>query len=98
MAQESYADYSIIHKYLEQQSLHEEELQRYKDNIRDLSESLQAAQAELDKAKEQSGALQGQCETLQQKLTDRDNEIRRLNGTIASLNQKIAGMTKGGRR
>ena len=43
MAQESYADYSIIHKYLEQQSLHEEELQRYKDNIRDLSESLQAA-------------------------------------------------------
>lgn len=98
MAQESYADYSIIHKYLEQKKLHEEEMQRYKDTNVELNQQLADAQSELNKLKEELDELQTQNEETKLKLRERDNEVRRLTSTISTLNQKIAAMTKGGRR
>ena len=92
MSQESYADYSIIHKYLEQQKLHEEELQRYIDENEELSTKLEVATKELQSAKDELENSQSRAEELQQKVTERDNEIRRLTTTINTLNQKISVM------
>jgi peptidoglycan hydrolase CwlO-like protein len=97
MVQESYADYSIIHKYMEQQKLHEEELQRFQDEIRQRDSNLAAATSELDMLRERVDQLSGDNESLRQQLTERDNEVRRLSTTVDSLNKKIAAMTKAGR-
>jgi len=97
MAQESYADYSIIHKYMEQQKLHEEELRRFTDKIDELEHKLSTTTEELEKSKAGQQELQAANEDLRRQIAERDNEIRRLNTTINNLNKKISAITKGGR-
>jgi uncharacterized coiled-coil DUF342 family protein len=97
MVQESYADYSIIHKYMEQQKLHEEELQRFQDEIKQRDAGLAAAKSELEELRGQCDQMRTENEEFRQQLAERDNEVRRLSTTVDSLNKKIAAMTKGGR-
>lgn len=97
MAQESYADYSIIHKYFQQEKLHEEDLSRYKDQIEQLTEEAGSLRAELDVAKARIRELMEKSQNLEQAVVERDNDIHRLNSTIGNLNQKIAAMTRSGR-
>lgn len=97
MDNESYADFSIIHKYFQQEKLHEEEMQRYKDQV--AHENAQASQAlqEAEGMKDNIRRLSEENEELKKVLQDKENEISRLNGTITNLNKKIAAVTKGGR-
>ena len=97
MAQESYADYSIIHKYMEQQKLHEEETQRLNDRLTEVEENQASTTAALEKAQAELRSAREETEKLNASLSERDNEIRRLNSTINNLNKKIAAMTKGAR-
>ena len=97
MAQESYADYSIIHKYMEQQKLHDEETQRLNDRLAEVEERQTSTTAALEKAQAELRSAREATEKLNASLAERDNEIRRLNSTINNLNKKIAAMTKGAR-
>ena len=95
MAQESYADYSIIHKYFQQEKLHEEELQRYKDQILELSKKLERVTEEAENAKAKLRQTTEENESLQGSTSDKESEIHRLNTTITNLNKKIASITRG---
>jgi chromosome segregation ATPase len=95
MAQESYADYSIIHKYFQQEKLHEEELQRFKDQMKDLTNKLATAQRTEKEAADRARQLNERVQELEQMLKDKENDIGRLNSTVNNLNQKIAAMTRG---
>ena len=97
MAQESYADYSIIHKYFQQEKLHEEELQRLKDQNKELNEQLSQANVEVERMASDLREYKEENQEMKQSLIERENEVNRLNTTISSLNQKIANMTKMGR-
>lgn len=97
MAQESYADYSVIHKYFQQEKLHEEDLSRYKDQIAELTEAASTLRAELETARARVRELMEKSQNLEQSVVERDNDIHRLNSTISNLNQKIAAMTRSGR-
>lgn len=97
MDKESYADFSIIHKYFQQEKLHEEEMQRYKDQVNQENAQAQQALKEVEGQKDSIQRLTEENEELKRVLQDKENEISRLNGTITNLNKKIAAVTKGGR-
>jgi uncharacterized membrane protein (DUF106 family) len=84
MSKESYADYSIIHKYLQQETLFEEEMLRFKEELKVLTR-------EVDEAKETAADATDRMA----KLEEKNNEISRLTATIAGLNKKISVITKG---
>ena len=95
MPTESYADFSIVQRYIDQKKIFDEELSGYKLRI----EKLEAKVKELEEAcsrrdrvilqlktyKVKAAELEEKARQANQKLTDKDAIIRQLNARVRAL-------------
>ena len=99
MVKESYADFSIIQKYIDQKKMFDEELQEYKDRISRLEEEVERLKAECTKRekiiaqlapfKEKAEEMESKLKRMYQRLVEKDNTIRQLTAKIKSLSKLI---------
>ncbi|HNR14738.1 MAG TPA: hypothetical protein PLG17_09640 [Thermodesulfobacteriota bacterium] len=95
MVQESYADFSIVQKYIDQKKMFDEELIEYKQRISTLEarvKELEWAVTRRDKViiqlksyKEKVVELEEKMQAAHQKLSDKEAVIRQLNARLRSL-------------
>jgi chromosome segregation ATPase len=95
MTKESYADFSIVQRYIDQKKIFDEELSQYKQQIETLElkvKELQVACARRDKVILQLKAYKAKVSELeenyrlaQQKVNDKEAIIRQLNARVRAL-------------
>ncbi len=95
MTKESYADFSIVQRYMDQKKIFDEELSEYKQQIETLEKKareLQDACARRDKVilqlkayKGKTSELEEKIRMMQQKLNDKEVIIRQLNARVRAL-------------
>lgn len=95
MVQESYADFSLVQKYIDQKKMFDEELSEYKQRIAGLEarvKELEWAVTRRDKViiqlkayKDKVVELEEKMQSAHQKLSDKEAVIRQLNARLRSL-------------
>jgi chromosome segregation ATPase len=93
MAQESYADFSIIQKYLDQKKTHDETTKKYQDKISELENSIAVLKDELDARDQAISQLNTQLEEKSTQLKEKDKGMQELNIQIHRL-KKQAGTSQ----
>jgi archaellum component FlaC len=82
MAQESYADFSIIKKYMDLKTRYDVDIQSYKERLATLEEQCrqqqQSSQQELTARNEQLQAMQQKIQELGDKLKEKDEQLKNL--------------------
>ena len=85
MAQESYADFSIIQKYIDQKRYHDEALKIHKSRIAELESALTAMQNELDAKDQAIAQLKGRLEEATSQLSEKEESMQDLNSQVYRL-------------
>jgi len=89
MAQESYADFSIIQKYLDQKKNHDEATKKYQDKIAALENSITVLKDELDARDQAISQLNAQLEEKSTQLKEKDKGTQELNIQIHRLKKQV---------
>ena len=95
MTKESYADFSIVQRYIDQQKIFDEELSQYKKEIEKIEQKvkeLKEACARRDKVilqlkayKTKASEFEEKLRMMQQKLNDKEVIIRQLNARVRAV-------------
>ena len=89
MVQESYADFSIIQKYLDQKRYHDEEVINYKNKITELETTLNALTSESDAKDQAISQLNGQLEESKIQLKEKEKIMQELSIQIHRLKKQL---------
>ncbi|MBN2029726.1 hypothetical protein JW824_05720 [bacterium] len=89
MAQESYADFSIIQKYLDQKRHHEEEVIKYKDKIAELGNTIDTLRDESNAKDQAISQLNHQLEESKSLLKEKDKNLQELSIQIHRFKKHI---------
>jgi len=89
MVQESYADFSIIHKYLDQKRYHDEELKKHKTKITELETTLNTLRSESDAKDQAISQLNSQLEESKTQLKEKEKSLQELNIQIHRLKKQL---------
>jgi peptidoglycan hydrolase CwlO-like protein len=79
MSQESYADFSIVQKYLDQKRYHDEALKKHQSRITELESNLTTMQSELDAKDQAIIQLKGKLKETTSQLTEKEHGMQELN-------------------
>ena len=95
MTKESYADFSIVQRYIDQQKIFDEELSQYKKEIETIEQKmkeLKEACVRRDKVilqlkayKTKASEFEEKLRMMQQKLNDKEVIIRQLNARVRAV-------------
>ncbi len=89
MAQESYADFSIIQKYLDQKRYHDEEVINYKTRIGELEETIRTLHNELDAKDQALQQLRIQTEERKAQLQEKEKLLQELSIQTHRLKKQL---------
>jgi len=89
MTQESYADFSIIQKYLDQKKYHDEALKNYAAKIAELESALTALKEEMSAKDDVISQLQGHVEEKEVLIKEREKSLQELNIQLHRLKQQV---------
>jgi len=90
----SYADFSIIHRYLEQQRLHDEALAKKDDRIQELEYQLQDLHGESERRQQTIQKLNTQIGEARDGLHDCQQEGDRQRQQIVNLQQRVSELQR----
>jgi peptidoglycan hydrolase CwlO-like protein len=90
----SYADFSVIHRYLEQQRLHDEALAKKDDRVRELELQLQDAQTESERHQQTVQKLSAQTHEAREAAQECSQECERQRQQIHNLQQRVAELQR----
>jgi len=89
MAQESYADFSIIQKYLEQKRHHDEEAIKHKDKIAELGDIINALRDESNAKDQAISQLNNQLEEGKSQLKEKEKNLQELSIQLRRFKKQI---------
>ena len=89
MPQESYADFSIIQKYLDQKKYHDEAIKTYEDKLADLDTTITGLRDELNAKDEAIIQLQNQLSEAQALIKEREKSVQEVNIQMHRLKQQM---------
>ena len=89
MAQESYADFSIVQKYLDQKKYHDEEVRNYKARIGELEETICTLKNELDAKDQAIHQLRIQIEEGKTHLQEKEKVLQELSIQTHRLKKQL---------
>ena len=89
MAQESYADFSIIQKYLDQKRHHDKEAIKYKDKIAELENTINTLMDESNAKDQAISQLNNQLEESRSQLKEKDKNLQELSIQIHRFKKQI---------
>ena len=89
MAQESYADFSIIQKYLDQKRHHDKEDIKYKDKIAELENTINTLMDESNAKDQAISQLNNQLEESKSQLKEKDKNLQELSIQIHRFKKQI---------
>ena len=89
MPQESYADFSIIQKYLDQKKYHDEAKKNYAEKIAELDTTLTALRDELNAKDQAISQLQDQLAEAQALIKEREKSVQEVNIQMHRLKQQM---------
>jgi len=89
MVQESYADFSIIQKYLDIKRYHDEEINTYKAKITELENTLNALRNESDARDQAIRQLNNQLEESKIQLEEKEKSLQEMNMQIHRLKKQL---------
>jgi len=89
MVQESYADFSIIQKYLDQKRYHDEEVRNYKAKTTELETTLNTLRNDLDAKDQAISQLNNQLEESKTQLKEKEKNLQELNIQIHRLKKQL---------
>ena len=78
MSQESYADFSVIQKYLDQKRYHDEEIRGYQAKITDCEKTINALKKELDAKGQAISQLNAQLEEHKNQIKEKEKHMQEL--------------------
>lgn len=90
MAQESYADFSIIKKYIDQKKIFDQELASYKEQIAELKGQVERLKAELNKKNQMVAQLREKLNDDLSQLAEKDKKINMLEQHVKRLSQQLS--------
>lgn len=89
MTQESYADFSIIQKYIDQKKYHDEALKKYDTRISELEGTLTSLKEEMDVKDDAINQLKSQLEEKEALIKEREKTMQELHIQLHRLKQQI---------
>ena len=89
MPQESYADFSIIQKYLDQKKYYDEAKKNYTDKLAELDTTITALRDELNAKDEAISQLQFQLAEAQSLIKEREKSVQEVNIQMHRLKQQM---------
>jgi chromosome segregation ATPase len=89
MPQESYADFSIIQKYLDQKKYHDEAKKNYAEKLSELDTTLTALRDELNAKDQAISQLQDQLSEAQALIKEREKSVQEVNIQMHRLKQQM---------
>ena len=89
MAQESYADFSIIQKYIDQKRHHDKETIKYKDKMEELGNTINTLRDESNAKDQAISQLNNQLEESKSQLKEKDKNLQELSIQIHRLKKQI---------
>ena len=78
MSQESYADFSVIQKYLDQKRYHDEEIRSYQAKITECEKTIKALKNELDAKGQAISQLNAQLEEHKNQIKEKEKHMQDL--------------------
>ena len=88
MAQESYADFSIIQKYIDQKKIFDQELAEKNEQINELKSQMQKYHADIQKKNQIINQLRDKLDGSLGQAQERDKKIQSLEQHIKRLSQQ----------
>jgi predicted nucleic acid-binding Zn-ribbon protein len=89
MPQESYADFSIIQKYLDQKKYYDEAKKTYADKLAELDTTITALRDELNAKDQAISQLQFQLAEAQSLIKEREKSVQEVNIQMHRLKQQM---------
>ena len=89
MEQESYADFSIIQKYLDQKRYYDEAIKSHQSKVAALESTISALKDELDTKNQALNQLREQAEEYQARIKDKEKTVQDLNLHIHRLKKQV---------
>jgi len=89
MAQESYADFSIIQKYLDLKRYHDEEINIHKAKITELENTINVLRNESDAREQAIIQLNNQLKENKIQLEEKERSLQKMNRQIQRLNKQL---------
>ncbi|MBW1856259.1 MAG: hypothetical protein V3R78_12420 [Thermodesulfobacteriota bacterium] len=89
MSQESYADFSIIQKYLDQKRYHDEEMKRYQAKITECEKNINILKNELDAKEQVISQLNTQLNECNAQIKDKEKGMQELSIQAHRLRKKM---------
>lgn len=90
MAQESYADFSIIQKYIDQKKIFDQEIAEKNDQINEVKSQIQKYQLELQKKNQLIAQLREKLDDFLTQVQEREKKIQALEQHTKRLGQQIS--------
>jgi chromosome segregation ATPase len=90
MAQESYADFSIIQKYIDQKKIFDQEIAEKNDQINEVKSQVQKLQLELQKKNQLIAQLREKLDDFLTQVQEKDKKIQSLEQHNKRLSQQIS--------
>jgi chromosome segregation ATPase len=91
MAQESYADFSIIQKYLDQKHYYDEAMKEHHSKVTKLESSISELKNELQAKDQALKQLIEQAEVYEATLKEREKSMQELTLTVHRLKKQVDG-------
>ncbi len=89
MSQESYADFSVIQKYLDQKRYHDEEMKRYQAKITECEKNINILKNELDAKEQVISQLNTQLNECNAQIKDKEKGMQELSIQAHRLRKKM---------
>lgn len=89
MGQESYADFSIIQKYLDQKRYYDEAMKGQQSKVAALESTISALQDELSAKDEALKQLREQTDEYQARIKDKEKMVQDLNLAVHRLKKQV---------
>ncbi len=89
MAQESYADFSIIQKYLDQKRYHDEEMKSYQAKATECEKTINTLKNELDAKEQVISQLNTQLNECNAQIKDKEKGMQELSIQAHRLRKKM---------
>jgi chromosome segregation ATPase len=91
MAQESYADFSIIQKYLDQKRYYDEAMKSHQSRVAELENIISGLKEELQARDQALKQLLAKAETYEATIKEREKSMQELTLTIHRLKKQVDG-------
>jgi len=95
MAKESYADFSIIKKYIDQKNIFDQEVAEKNEQLNELKSQIQKYQVEIQKKNQILNQLRGKLDGSLVQAQEKDKKLQSLEQYIKRLNQQISQFQSG---